>query len=289
MRYTLGNWLDADHTVGIEGSGFVLENRVSRFAAGSDASGNPPLYFPAFNVATGGERGLPISDPLRLFAGNVFASSSLQLWGTEVNGIFCLVSQPNLQFSVLAGFRYMDLHESLQIENPSQDLLFLNTQIANDRFDTRNQFYGGQLGARLAWQLGGLCVDVTGKVALGSTQQVVNVNGNITEIALPGGFAPTPGIFPGGIFAQPSNIGRRTANEFTVLPSAEVKLAYQITPWLRASAGYDFLYWNQVVRPGDQIDHFVNPTQNAVLGAGVLTGPAAPVPLFNRSDFWRRA
>jgi hypothetical protein len=54
-------------------------------------------------------------------------------------------------------------------------------------------------------------------------------------------------------------------------------------------AGYEILYWNRVVRPGDQIDHNVNLSQNAVLdpkGVGTLVGPAQPAPLFNRSDFW---
>jgi hypothetical protein len=54
-------------------------------------------------------------------------------------------------------------------------------------------------------------------------------------------------------------------------------------------AGYDLVYWSQVVRPGNQINHNVNLTQNAVLdpnGLGRLVGPAQPAPLFNRSDFW---
>ena len=49
------------------------------------------------------------------------------------------------------------------------------------------------------------------------------------------------------------------------------------------------MYWIRVLRPGNQIDHGVNLTQNAVLdpnGVGMLVGPARPVPPFNRSDFW---
>ncbi len=66
MRFTLGAWFADDHAVGIEGSGFLLERRTNPFAAGSDGQGIPPLYLPAFNVQTGAERALPISDPLRL-------------------------------------------------------------------------------------------------------------------------------------------------------------------------------------------------------------------------------
>ena len=54
----------------------------------------------------------------------------------------------------------------------------------------------------------------------------------------------------------------------------------------RLFAGYDFLYWNQVVRPGSQIDRNVNLTQSTLLGNGALTGSASPNPLFSRTDFW---
>ena len=41
-----------------------------------------------------------------------------------------------------------------------------------------------------------------------------------------------------------------------------------------------------VVRPGNQIDRNINTSQNAFYGTGILTGPASPAPLFNRTDFW---
>lgn len=283
MRFTLGGWLNREHVVGIEGSGFLLERRTNQFAAGSDALGNPPLYLPAFDVQAGAERAVQIADPLRQFSGDVFVTSTLQLWGAEFNGVLNVWRRPGLEVTLLAGFRYADLTENLQIHNTTNDLLFFNTTVLNDQFGTRNQFYGGQVGGRVSWQRDRLSVDVTGKVALGATHQVVNIQGDITQ-SDPGAFAP--GTFPGGLYAQPTNIGRRTANEFTVLPAVELKLGYQITPRLRASAGYDFMYWNQVVRPGNQIDRNINQSQSPIFGGGALVGPASPTPLFNRTDFW---
>ncbi len=283
MRFTLGAWLTVDHSIGVEGSGFLLERRTNQFAASSDSLGNPPLYIPAFNVQAAAERALAISDPLRGFSGAVSVTSTLQLWGAELNGVFNVWRRPGLEFTLLAGFRYADLRENLHIHNTTNDLIFFNTDVLNDYFDTRNEFYGGQLGSRISWQRDRLSVDLTGKVALGVTHQMVNIQGDITQSG-PGAFAP--GTFPGGFFTQPTNIGRRTANEFTILPAAELKIAYQITPWLRAVAGYDFTYWNQVVRPGDQIDRNINQSQSPIFGNGVLVGQAAPVALFNRTDFW---
>jgi hypothetical protein len=289
MRFTLGGWLGRDQMLGVEASGFLLENRLDHFAAASDANGNPPLYFPRFNAFTGAEGGVPIADPLRGFAGSVAVTSALQLWGAEGNGCLALWRSPGLELCLLMGFRYADLKESLNINNTTTDLIFLNTTTLTDSFGTRNQFYGGQIGARLDLERGRFSLDMTGKLAMGSTHEVVNIQGAITQLGpnplVPPGF----GTFPGGLFAQPSNIGRYTGNQFSVLPAVELKLAYRITERLRAFVGYDFMYLSQVVRPGNQINHSVNLTQNAVLdpaGVGALVGPAQPAPLFQRSDFW---
>ena len=55
-------------------------------------------------------------------------------------------------------------------------------------------------------------------------------------------------------------------------------------------AGYSALYWNQVVRPGNQMDRGINLSQNQNpsfnTAGGGLVGPALPAPQFNRSDFW---
>jgi hypothetical protein len=65
-----------------------------------------------------------------------------------------------------------------------------------------------------------------------------------------------------------------------------MKFYVLITQHCRAFVGYDFLYWNQVVRPGNQVDRNINLSQSAVFGSGTLSGPATPAPLFGRSDFW---
>lgn len=158
------------------------------------------------------------------------------------------------------GFRYADLEEKLTLVNSTTDLLFPSTTVLTDQFGTRNQFYGGQLGGRVSWAGERFSVEASAKVALGATHQ-----GSITQ-AGPG--ATTPGTFPGGFFAQPTNIERSTSDAFSVIPSVDLKVGYQITPRLRGTVGYDFLYWSNVVRPGDQIDRSINLTQSPVLTPG---------------------
>jgi hypothetical protein len=62
-------------------------------------------------------------------------------------------------------------------------------------------------------------------------------------------------------------------------------MAFKLLEKLRATVGYDFIFWNGVVRPGEQIDRAVNLTQSPVFGTGELIGPARPAPRFERSDF----
>jgi len=289
VRLELGGWFDDEELFGADGNGFILERRSKRFAVASNAAGNPALYFPIFSTLAGAERGIPIADPLRAFSGDAGVNSTLQLWGAEVNGMVNLFRNACLEFTGLAGFRYADLRENLQIYDTTTDLLFGNVANLNDSFTTKNQFYGGQLGSRLGVQLEHLFLDVTGKLAVGTTHQVVEVQGSITQAGPNPLVPPGLGTFPGGLFAQPSNIGRRTRDRFTVLPSLELRLSYEVAQRTRLFAGYEILSWNQVVRPGNQINHAVNLTQNAVLdpnGRGVLVGPAQPAPLFQRSDFW---
>jgi len=87
----------------------------------------------------------------------------------------------------------------------------------------------------------------------------------------------------GGLLALPTNIGHVRENHFAVVPDVSAKIGYQVAPSMRIHAGYSFLYWTNVIRPGGVIDTSVNPTQ---LPPGTLAGPGRPQPQFNRSDLW---
>jgi Putative beta barrel porin-7 (BBP7) len=226
---------------------------------------------------------MPITSP-GLFAGSISVTSSLQLWGAEANGVMSLVRSGSFEWTGLVGFRYVDLYETLNISSNSADILTdpATVLLQRDQFNTRNQFAGAQLGSRFTWMGDRFGFDVTGKVALGATHQTVEIQGSSTQSG-PGG---VNGTFPGGFFTQPSNMGSFSANQFAVIPSVELKLYILLSQRMRLFAGYDFMYWSQVVRPGSQIDHNINLSQSAVFGSGTLSGPASPGPLFTRTDFW---
>ena len=127
-------------------------------------------------------------------------------------------------------------------------------------------------------------VEFTGKLATGWVHQEVRIDGFSTTQT---GTAP-PQVFPNQsiLLVQPTNAGRESRNALAVVPSAEARVAVNLWPWLSVSAGYQFLYWSSVARPGGQVDPAVNTTQSPILGGGALVGEARPAPLFDRSDFF---
>jgi hypothetical protein len=291
-RFTAGAWLDDCQTVGVEGSYFFLGTGTRNFtAAGTGAPGSPVLARPFFNALTGREDSELVAAP-GVLAGSVGVASSSRLQGAEANALcnLCCGCDCGCGYRVdaLAGFRYLDLKESISIsENltvlPTVPLLGGTNFLVSDRFDTRNQFYGGQVGVQGQVWSGWLFATAAAKVALGDTHQSVDVSG-FTRIAPPGAAATT---LPGGLLALSSNSGHFTRDRFSVVPEGRLGFGVQVTDYLRVSIGYTFLYWSNVARPGDQIDRVVNPAALPILGGTApAVGPARPAFTFKDTDFW---
>jgi hypothetical protein len=95
----------------------------------------------------------------------------------------------------------------------------------------------------------------------------------------------------GGVLALPNaNIGQYSRDVFSVVPEIGVTLGYQVTSRWRATLGYNFLYWSNLIRPGDQIDttidvtrvpRFLPPNSNVQ-----PVFPPRPTVLFASTDFW---
>ena len=85
---------------------------------------------------------------------------------------------------------------------------------------------------------------------------------------------------PGGILALPSNGGRRSDGEFTAVPEVEIKLGYQVGPYLSCTIGYNFLYWSRVVRPGQR------PSAELALSGGKSDSPSSSEAATRRCGAW---
>jgi hypothetical protein len=287
-RFILGAWVDPERNLGVEGSYFFLANHGIRQSASSPGdAASPSLALPFFDVTVPGESSTSISLPGE-FAGFVTLNTTTRLQGGELSAVSVVTRGARFDLVALGGFRTVHLGEDLTLDISSPGVGgFTDTFRTHDAFQTRNQFYGGQVGLRGEFRSGPLFVQGAAKAALGTMHETVNVSG----VLLTDDFS-SPGVlqtFPGGYLALPTNIGQQSRDRFAVVPEATVNVGWQFGSHLRAWAGYTFLYLSDVVRPGDQIDRGINPTQApSIIGsqAGPLVGPARPAPIFHTSDFW---
>ncbi len=287
-RFTLGYWLDDDQAVGVEAGYFFLGERSAGMRAGGNNQGGYPVVSrPFFDVLANREDASLVAYP-GLISGTAAVSASSFLQGAEANASAAGWRGDLGRLDFLAGFRYLQLIEDLGITEDTQvnaaAPVFKGHAIhVADQFTARNAFYGAQLGARYQFCHGGWSLEVLAKLGLGDSHQSMDIHGLTANT--PAGQIPLP--VPGGLLALASNSGHFTRDTFAVAPEVGVNLAYQINQYVRVRAGYSFLYWSDVVRPGDQIDRGVN--VNAVptsLTYGVPAGPARPAFAFHSTDFW---
>jgi hypothetical protein len=291
-RFTVGYWLGCDQNKALEFTGFFLGTRAAGFSTNS--SMNPVIGRPFVEANNGTENAQLTSLP-GVSAGTLSIRAPTTLWGLAPN-LRCLVCCGcNYRVALLGGFQYLGLYESLTItENviglPTAPEPFTNQQITvQDSFSTRNNFYGGNLGADVRWYWGRWSVDARAQVALGDTVQTLGITGGqqfLPGILTPGGVAQH---FTGGLLALPSNIGVFHHNAFSVVPQIGVNLGYQILPNLRGFVGYNFLYWSNVIRPGTSINPVLDVTQIPNFPLHPEPPPATglhPAPTFHEVGLW---
>ncbi len=282
----------------LEGSYFTLERRSLQYSAASGPRGNPLLGISIFNTAIGIEDALLTSNPdvnVGPWSGNVAVASHTHLDGWELNLGAPSLSGRGWTLQFLAGFRSLDLNEDFVLQDTFQPqvanvLTFLGQPVPAqtvltdyDRFATTNHFYGGQVGARLSWQSGAFGVDLIGKVAPGVDQQSATIAGS-SSATPPGGATVT---VPGGIYALPTNIGHYSRSTFSLASEAGINFCWNITPNIKATVGYTFLYWTNVLRPGAQLNRDVDETlvpTHQFFGLTPVTGQ--PAFSYRETDFW---
>jgi|LakMenEpi03Aug12_release.lakeMendotaPanAssembly.Ray.scaffolds.fasta_scaffold51758_2 hypothetical protein len=277
IRVYGGVFLDEEKSWGVNGSFFTLFGGDSNYLSPGSANpsaGDPVISRPFINANTGRNDAELVAFP-GVLGGNVGVNSDMCFYGLDTN-LFCnLCCNGNSRWDLLGGYRNMGLREGLGI---NENLTTLDTSLGypanqsilvNDSFNTKNTYNGGQIGVNyLRWN-GKWSLDARALLGVGGTSSTVSINGS-TTVTTPGGVSST---MPGGLLAQRTNIGDYSANNFSFVPEVGVRLGYMIAPRVALTAGYNFIYWTGVARPGEQIDPVVNPTQ---IPPGTLQGPARP-------------
>ncbi|WP_428307557.1 BBP7 family outer membrane beta-barrel protein [Lacipirellula sp.] len=317
-RVRVGYWLDDYGQTAIEGEYFGFGQIDTNFTDGGN--GTFPIVGRPFIDATTGlnavedvsfpgirgtvsvdidsqfqSAGIGLRRNLCCAAGNtccgdpVTCGSQVGGCGAGVNNGPCatLFGKGTRHTDVYFGFRWAQLQEGLAVQEnleviaPSTDVG--TTFQVNDIFQTSNEFVGGELGFLWDWEYRRWSLELLSKLGIGSTRQRVNING-YTVRTEPGAASETGS---GGLLAQDSNIGQYERNELSVLPQLGVTLGYKLTERLKLTGGYTFLYWSNVVRPGDQIDLEVNPGNLPFANPPDPDGlPARPQFTYRQNDFW---
>jgi hypothetical protein len=290
-RVRFGWWFANNPNLGIEGEYFGFGTKTESFD--QQSNGTTILARPFFNAITGLEDSELVSYP-GVVSGRVRSTATSKLDGSAVRFRRLLCCSSGCGFSLLRGpvpsqsridatlgWRFLQLKETMGIQ---EDLTSLTANqgsfVINDNFRTRNQFNGAEIGVHWMGRRGYWSLDTLMRLGLGNTRQEVGING--TTLITQNGVTTNNN---GGLLAQRTNSGTFVRNQFGVVPELGATLGYQWTPRLRLTAGYSFIYWSNVVRPGDQIDTTVNPnllppenpTQTAFLN---------PRFAFQDSDYW---
>ncbi len=296
IRLEVGGFVGDGNRVSVDVDGLYYVAARSRFTANSDSNGNPAIGRPFFDANP-----IFLTEAAELdslpgqIAGGATVNSISQLWGFEANVRYHFYVCGRLHLDVLSGFRFLRLTESLNVQDEytaltPAALTFVGTPLPagstetdRDSFMTVNQFSGLNLGTRMKWEGDNFFVSLFAKAAFGCTNQTVQIAGSTTAVSGNGVQSA-----PGGVFALPSNIGTYSKNVFSIVPECGLNFGVDVTPSIRLSAGYSFLYWSQVVRPGAQFDHASNSGQipvdpNYNPNAG---GTAHPTFQFNETSFW---
>ncbi len=309
-RFGVVYWLDSAQLHGFDGRLFFLGRQTHEAVVSSLRPDGTDLglfrpFFAANSFQIGGAvfPG-PFSERVTgtgISSGSYSANLSSYLWGAEANYRDCLYLRADgdrmFRADLLGGFRYVQLDENLTMTEDfvrrSRSVNFPDEIIGTrvrviDQFATTDDFYGGQIGTAMTYSRANWSVDLRGTVALGVTHQSLTIAGGQARGPLIDGstFAAV-----GGLLALPNaNIGQYSRDVFSVVPEIGVTLGYQITSRWRATLGYNFLYWSNVIRPGDQIDttidvtripRFLPPNSNVQ-----PVFPPRPIALLANTDFW---
>ena len=295
---TLGMWLDCCNTWGIEGNYYDLGKETASYDSGL-SNGNPILARPFFNTQLGAQDSELVAFP-SLLAGKVsrvgvgrlpigrVALPSQFVAATVVATMRCGCScnsccGSSYRLDVIGGYRYYNLSDDVTV---NENLVTLTSPATTgtginiiDSFRTRNSFNGVELGLISDYYCGRWSIEFSSKMSMGWNHEVVKINGG-TIYTDPSG---TLTGYSGGLLALDTNIGAYSQDVFLVIPEFGVQMSYQFTCHLRGFVGYDFLYWGQVARAGDQISLRVDP---ANIPPKIPGGGPDPAFNFNQASFW---
>ncbi|TWU04470.1 BBP7 family outer membrane beta-barrel protein [Stieleria varia] len=262
FRSDVGRYLSDD--IGVGGRFWWLgENESSYANAGDGSPTSISIGRPYYDTNLGGESAL-LGNQANFFAGGVTASESLDMWGAEAYARMRFHGNKSSRLEFIGGYSHFEIDNDLDVASVSVDVNTARRRTFADRFNTENEFNGGQIGFETTVRRGRWTATSLTKVHLGNMAQSVSIRGNSTDTL--GAVTTTANS---GLLAM-GNQGDFRNDVFTFVPEMNFKLGYRFRDHIDFNVGYSFLYFESVALAGEQIDRLVDSSQlgtNAPFGA----------------------
>jgi hypothetical protein len=254
----------------------------------------PVLARPFVDAQTGAPASHVLNHPEVASGASSFSATSLVRSDVEFLGATALLrrmiqGRQNYRLDAIGGYRYQRLYDGLQIDDNASfsfvdDGAGVRIDVEFDRSDSFrsvNEFHGGEAGLVGRWWGRRWALQVLGKAALGGTRTAATIDGStvITTTTTVDTDTKVETIAaPGGLLAQPSNIGRYVQSELAAVGELGIRVEYALTHQLYATFGYTVVYWSSVARVTEGID--------LALDTSATPAPTQPGFDFRDTDFW---
>lgn len=239
FRGDIGRYF-GDGTFGVGGRVWVLGEDGDSGHFASD--GNQSFGIPFFNTYLGQEDAVPVDFAPVGATGAAGFKSELDIVAAELYGRALIGQSRNHRLELIGGYSHFNIEDSLSMWGTG--LVGSTPWQFNDRFETRNEFHGGQIGAEISLNRGRWTASSLTKVHLGNMDQRLNVNGTSVNL----------GAESDGLFARGGVLQGADRSEFAFAPEMNLKIGYQFRQHVNLHVGYSFIYWNNVLLAGDQVD-----------------------------------
>jgi hypothetical protein len=281
LRADVGLWLDDCKNYGIGGRawGILSNGQEQVITNGGNATGiqfyNSSLGIPdtyLVNIATaqsGANTGtISVLNELDVFSGELYLRS-------------LLVGDRDHRMDLLTGYTFLRLDSGYRLESVVLDGIISGPPPVGtvttlvDQFTTHNTFHGGHIGLASNLTRGRVGFGLSGKVAMGNMESTSIVSGQFNQVPPPPNVPTTANR---GLFAQASNIGTLSRNQFTFIPEMNAKMRYRLGR-AELGVGYTIIVLPEVAMAASQIDNNID-----VLN--ILGTPISPMSKFNTESYF---
>lgn len=259
-----------------------------------------------------------------LSVGRASVSVRSSLWSADPSAIFNVFrSDPTrrlmLSFDALAGYKYLQFDEEFVMSSHtllrgltpvetfstgpfgvpvSNGITLTPTPVGvggvttrspssldiADRFVTTNKFNGGNLGFKAEARYGMFTFSTRAMVGIGQMHETLRIRGVTSFQNTDNGRS---GFAYGGLYANASNIGTYTNDEFCIIPDLNATVGINLTKSLSMYVGYNVIYISKSIRPGNQLNPVIDastvPFSQTYGAAGSIPGVMKPM---IQQEYW---